>query len=143
MIAEILPEVSAIWFRSMIITRKLLWIDGLAGAVAGVIVLLASSWLSRLYRLPLDMLLLMGVANLVYASYSLSLAMRSKRPKSCILLLVVANLAWAVICLRWAVIFAGTASVFGLAHLMGEAVFVVGLASIEWRSREQLRISES
>lgn len=119
--------------------RKLLWVDGLAAAVAGGAVLLASSWLSGWYRLPQDLLFLTGMVNLAYVSYSLSLAMRPKRPKKLILLLVIANLVWAVLCLRWAVIFAGTASLFGLAHLVGEALFVGGLASLEWRLREQLR----
>jgi hypothetical protein len=121
------------------IPRKLLWVDGLAGATAGAAVLLASRWLSDWYRLPLDLLFLIGMANLVYASYSLSLAIRPKRSKRLIVLLIFANLVWAVICLRWAVVFAGTASLLGLVHLVGEALFVAGLAGLEWRLREQLQ----
>lgn len=35
--------------------------------------------------------------------------------------------------------FAGSASPFGLGHLVGEAIFVGGLAGlVEWRWREQL-----
>jgi hypothetical protein len=33
---------------------------------------------------------------------------------------------------------AGTASAFGLAHLVGEGLFVGGLAVLEWRRRERL-----
>lgn len=119
--------------------RKLLWVDSLTGAIVGVIVLLAITWLREWYRLPMNLLLLNGAANLTYACYSLSLAMRTRRPKVLILLLIVANLTWAVLCLRWAFVYAGTASLFGLAHLIGEALFVGGLASLEWRWREQLR----
>lgn len=120
---------------------KLLWIDGLGGAVAGAVVLLVGSWLSAWYQLPRDLLILMGVANLGYGMYSLSLARRSIRPKNLILLLIVANFFWAVVCVRLAVAFAQTASWLGLAHLVGEALLVGGLASVEWRFREQLRIA--
>jgi len=33
---------------------------------------------------------------------------------------------------------AGGASVFGLAHLLGEGAFVGALATLEWRERERL-----
>lgn len=123
----------------MDLRRRLLWIDGLAGAVVGIVVLMLGGWLSEWYQLPRDLLVLMGLANLAYASYSLSLAMRSKRPRFLIRLLVVANLTWAVACLRWAVVFSDNASIFGLAQLVGEALFVGGLACLEWRWRELLR----
>lgn len=123
----------------MVLRRKLLWVDGLAGAVAGVAVLLLGGWLSKWYRLPQDFLFFIGLVNLAYGSYSLSLARRARRPKTLILLLVVANLTWAVLCFRWVVVFGETASLFGLAHLVGEGLFVGGLACLEWRWRELLR----
>ena len=119
--------------------RQLLWVDGLGGAVAGVAMLTMGGWLSEWYQLPRELLFLMGWVNLAYGSYSLSLAMRSKRPKPLILLLVVANLVWTVFCLRWAVVFSETASFLGLAHLVGEGLYVGGLACLEWRWRELLR----
>lgn len=123
----------------MDLRRKLLWVDCLAGAVVGIAMLVLGGWLSEWYQLPQDLLFLMGLANLAYASYSFSLAMRSKRPKTLIRLLVVANLTWAVACFRWAVVFSETANLFGLAHLVGEGFFVGGLACLEWRWRELLR----
>jgi hypothetical protein len=36
---------------------------------------------------------------------------------------------------------AHSASVFGVAHLAGEGLFVGGLAALEWRERERLRRS--
>jgi hypothetical protein len=124
---------------SMDVRRKLLWVDGLAAAAGGVAVLLSGSWLSGWYGLPRDLLLLIGGVNVGYALYSLSLAARAERPKALILLLVLANLGWAFVCLQWAVVFADTASLFGVAHLAGEGVFVGVLASLEWRWRELLR----
>jgi hypothetical protein len=123
----------------MDVRRKLLWVDGLAAAVAGVAVLLSGSWLSEWYGLPREILLLVGGVNLSYALYSLFLAARAERPKALIILLVIANLVWAFVCLQWAVAFADTASMFGVTHLAGEGVFVGVLASLEWRWRELLR----
>ena len=122
----------------MISRKQILWVDGFAGAIAGVAVLLASGWLCDLYRLPVSLLVFIGTANLVYGCYSISLASRARRPKILILLLVVANLSWAVLCLRWAFVYAETASFFGLAQFIAEAIFVAGLASLEWRWRGQL-----
>jgi hypothetical protein len=81
----------------------------------------------------------MGVANLAYGTYSGALARRARRPYALLVLLVVANATWAVLCGVAAVALAGTASAFGLAHLVGEGVFVGALAALEWRERERLR----
>lgn len=119
--------------------RNLLWIDGLAGAIVGVAMLTLGGWLSELYRVPKDLLILMGLVNLAYASYSLSLASRSRRPIPFILLVAAANLIWAVFCFRWAFVFSETASFLGLAHFVVEGLFVAGLACLEWRWRELLQ----
>ena len=118
---------------------KLLWIDGLGALVAGVVVLLISGWLSGWYGLPQQLLSFIGVVNVVYASYSISLALRSERSAKLLLLLVIANLIWSFVCLILAFIFSETATLFGLGHLVGEALYVGGLASLEWRWRELLR----
>lgn len=118
--------------------RKLLWVDCIAGGIVGIFVLSLAGWLSTWYRLPKDLVLLMGGANAAYAMYSFSLARRSRRPAYLITLLVVANMTWAVLCVRWAVIYWQDASFFGLAQLLLEALFVGGLACLEWRSRELL-----
>ena len=119
--------------------RKLLWVDCTAAVVAGAAVILLHGWLSSLYQLPREFLLFIGVANIVYASYSFSLAVRKKRPIILISFLVVANLMWAGMSLWWVVVFAGTASLFGFAHLLVEGLFVGGLALLEWRWRELIR----
>ncbi|MDC6170492.1 hypothetical protein [Paucibacter sp. XJ19-41] len=117
---------------------KLLWIDGSAAALAGSLCLLLSPALAQLHALPQNLLQLIGVVNLLYAAYSFCLAMRASRPRLLITLLVIANSVWAAVCLGMAASFAGTASIFGLAHLVGEAVFVAGLARLEWQWRERL-----
>ncbi|MBY0589248.1 hypothetical protein K2X85_18900 [bacterium] len=125
----------------MTLIRNLLYVDGFAGATAGALVVLASRWLSEWYGLPLNFVIFMGIVNLAYATYSLSLAQASVRPISLILLLVVANLTWMVFCFGFAGFFFETASPFGITHLAGEGVFVGFLAALEWQWRDQLRYS--
>jgi hypothetical protein len=122
----------------MHIIRNLLWIDCSAGALVGVLLLLFSGWLSSLYSLPLGVLHVMGVMNLLYAAYSLSLAMRGERPKILLGFLIAANAIWALICLALAAYFFATATFWGIGQLLGEAVFVGGLAALEWRFCQQL-----
>ena len=122
----------------MLLLRKLLWIDCGAALLAGLAVLSLSAWLGRIYALPRGLLVAMGVANLAYSAFSFSLARRARRPRSLIVVLVVANASWAALCGIAAVRLAGVASAFGLAHLIGEGLFVGGLAALEWRERTEL-----
>ena len=117
---------------------RLLWLDCGAGAFVGITVLLFHGWLSDLFQLPARLVFVMGMANLAYALYSFSLALRQKRPLMLIKLLVLANFTWAVLCFTWFAAFAATASIFGLAQLGLEGLFVGGLALQEWRQRDAL-----
>lgn len=49
-----------------------------------------------------------------------------------------ANGGWAVFCLVEALVLTGKASLFGLAHLVIEGLYVGWLASVEWSLRNQL-----
>jgi hypothetical protein len=118
--------------------RNLLWVDCTAAALAGVAMLALGAWLSRWYGLPGELLSFMGAANLLYATFSLSLAVRRRRAMRLIHLLVFANLAWSAVCVGLAVAFSGSATWLGTAHLIGEALFVAGLARLEWSRRERL-----
>lgn len=118
--------------------KHLLWIDCIAAALAGSAVLLLMPWLPRWYGLPPGLLQAVGVANLLYGSFSFALAVQHRRPRALIQVLVVANAGWAMVCVAMAAHFLGTATLFGLAHLVGEALFVGGLAACEWRWRSLL-----
>lgn len=122
----------------MRIAKSLLWIDCTGGVVAGVAVLTLSGWLSTLYRLPVDLVVTMGIANLVYGGFSFSLARRRTRPRALLLVLVAANLCWALFCAITTVIVATRASYFGLAHLILEGMYVGGLGMLEWKHRVAL-----
>ena len=118
--------------------RNLLWLDCTAGALVGVVVLILDDWLSRWYQLPVRLIFFMGMMNLVYASYSFSLALRSKRPMRLIKILVFANLTWSLLLLVWVILFQATATWLGLLYLSLEAIFVTMLAFFQWRSRKLL-----
>lgn len=118
--------------------RNILWVDCSGAAAAGAAMLALSGWLSSLYGLPREFVLGLGVVNLIYGAYSFSLAVRARRPRALITLLVVANGTWTVFCLVAAALLSAKASVFGLGHLIIEGLYVGWLASVEWRQREQL-----
>lgn len=100
-----------------------------------------STLLSDLHDLPRGFLQFTGAVNLVYSSYSFSLAVRGTRPMLLIKLLVFGNVGWAVVCLSLAARFSASATLFGMGHLVGEAIFVGGMAALEWRQRDELQIA--
>lgn len=119
---------------------KLLQIDSFSGLIVGAAELLLSSWLHVWYRLPLSFIYVMVTANFIYGCYSFSLYRRKRRPLSLIVLLIVANLSWGLLCVIWTLIFASTASPFGLVHLLLTALYVTVLAYLEWRNRNLLLV---
>lgn len=132
------PESS---FRPMLLwpmpsLKTLLWIDCTAAVLAGsaVVALTLTGFLPALHALPREFLLLLGTVNLLYGSYSFSLAVQRRSPKRWIAVLVLANLFWAAMCLGFSAVFFGSATPFGMVHLTGEAIFVGGLALFEWRA---------
>lgn len=118
--------------------KSLLWIDCFGGLAVGVCVLVLSSWLSTLYALPEPFILALGTANLAYGTFSLSLARRAIRPRALLLLLVGANLTWAIFCFAASAVFASQASAYGLALLLFEGAYVGGLGLLEWRFLDAL-----
>ncbi|MEM9185356.1 MAG: hypothetical protein AAGB00_02535 [Planctomycetota bacterium] len=118
--------------------RDLLWLDGLAGLAAGVVVLPLSGVIAAWHEMPLGWWLLNGVMNLVYASYSLSIARLRRRPAGLVAVIAAGNLLWAGVCVGAATWFRATATPIGLAHLLLEAAFVGSLGAVEWRARRRL-----
>jgi hypothetical protein len=118
--------------------KSLLWIDCSGGLAVGIVVLARSPWLSTLYGIPQHFITALGAANLAYGTYSFSLARRTARPRAMLLLLVGANLTWAIFCAVASAYLASHASVLGLAHLLLEGAFVGGLGLLEWRYIDDL-----
>ncbi len=125
-------------FPSLRIAKALLSIDCVGGLAVGVLVLTLSSWLSTLYGMPERFVIALGVANIAYGAFALSLARRAVRPRALLLLLGGANLAWAVFCVIASAILASRASAYGLALLLFEGAYVGGLGLLEWRCLDSL-----
>lgn len=117
---------------------RLLWADSIAGLSVGILVLALAGWLSELYGLPERLVVFVGCANVVFGSYSGSLAVRARRTRKWILFLVMANASWALFCIALSIQFADSARLLGVAALMLEALFVGILAGLEWRFRDRL-----
>ena len=107
--------------------------------MVGVLILALSVWLQDLFRLPLPIILWGGCVNLLYGSYSLSLARRTTRPDSLIRFLILANATWTPVCAFLVYMHLHSASLLGLGYLALEGLYVGGLACLEWRWKEHLR----
>ena len=116
--------------------RTLLWIDCTAGAtVGGAVRLLATGdYFSSLTGLPEWLLIFMGLANLLYATFSFSIVTAARYNAMPVRILVLANAAWSMACIFMACFFFSTATRLGLSYLMIEAAFVGCLAYLEWRA---------
>lgn len=123
----------------MNLRRRILWIDGIAALLAGVLLLITVDWLEERYNISEETLSFFALVNLSFATYSLSIAMLKNRPLVLIGMLVIANLTWSINCIRLGFLLRNTASILGLIHLIGEAIFVGGLAYWEWRYRKLLQ----
>lgn len=124
------------------LARSLLWIDCAGGLTVGAFVLNFTDWLAALYAFPVELVRVMGTANLLYGAFSLSLARRAVRPRALLVLLVSANITWAVLCAAAVVVLAAHASRIGLATLLFESVYVGGLGALEWKHRALLGTRE-
>lgn len=120
----------------MVALRSLLWVDCSAGFAVGAagLALTAQGFLGPFLGLPQTLLVVIGCANLLYASFSFTLALSARPRARLVSALVVANLVWSGVCVLMLAACLDAASVFGVSYLMGEAAFVGGLASLEWRA---------
>ena len=111
--------------------RSLLWFDCTAAGVVGVATLAASELLAPLFGMPRTVLVVTAFANLAYSGFSYSLARMPEAPGGRVRALVVANFAWAVVCVALAAVFARPGSWLGVAYVLAEATFVGCLAAAE------------
>lgn len=115
---------------------RILLLDWSGAAVVGVVTLLLHDWLSAVGGLPPRVLVGVGLANLVYAAFSFSLWFREpERRLGWITALVVANLAWSVICVGLLIVHWSVVMPLAVLHLGIEAVYVGALGIMEWRVR--------
>lgn len=115
-----------------------MWLDSLGGLFVGASVLALSGWLADLHGLPYEVIVFMGGANVAYGSFSLSIQLRRRRMMRHIALLAGANVSWLAVCVALALMYRASITAFGVAHLLGEGVYVAGLGALEWRRRQSL-----
>ncbi|MCO5165818.1 MAG: hypothetical protein M9894_05560 [Planctomycetes bacterium] len=117
--------------------RLVLCVDAGAGATVGLLLLVLRAWVADLYGLPLALVEVVGAANLAFASGSGTLAVgaaRGRAPsRAAVAALITANATWAAVCLGLVALTWPSATVFGVAHLALEGLFVGGLAALEAR----------
>lgn len=119
----------------------ILWLDCIGGLVVGVVVL-ASCWLLAAWEgLPLSVVVLMGMANLAYGSYSLCVTTRRRRPMYLLKVLAAANIAWLPVCIAVAALWWNQITSLGLLHVICEGAYVAGLGYTEWKIRNLLAVT--
>lgn len=114
---------------------NVLHVDGSAGLAMGLVLFALAEWVSELYRLPLNIILFLASANIIYGCYALALALSNQRSLMAIKVLSIANSVWVVICVAIVVLYVQTASPVGFLFIGGEALFVGVLAVYEWKNR--------
>ena len=117
---------------------RIFWIDGLAALSAGAFVLVLRGFLAELYALPLALITSIGLVNVGYSAFGLTLAVKKRRRAALIAGLAAANYSWGFVCLSFVIRFASAAHPLGFAHILFEATFVAALATVEWKNRRAL-----
>ena len=120
---------------------KLLWLDCLGGISVGGIVLAISKLLSRWQNVPVNVVIAMGIANLLYGSFSLYVTTRKPRRLKQVRTLAVANMFWLIVCLFITIAYRKDLSMIGWLLILGEGVYVAGLGFTQWRWQRELTVS--
>lgn len=118
---------------------RILMIDSLAGLAVGIATLVLTPLLTGpIFQWPIGYVFFIGGANIVYGCYSGMLLLSRRRfgrvPEAGVILLIIANSAWAGQCFAqiwW--LGHGEPPVLLLVHMALEAVFVLALAFVEAR----------
>ena len=118
--------------------RNILWLDCLGGLVAGAIVLTFCETISSWDGLPLAVIIVSGVANLVFGTYSLFVTTRKTCPRFLVEVLALANMSWLVVCALIVLLNWQQVTALGILHIIGEGVYVASLGFVEWMWRNEI-----
>lgn len=124
--------------NSLARARTILALDGGPGLGVGLVVLALYRILTDWFGLPSEIVLLIGLANLVYGLYSGSLALfvhfKGRPPRRFFVnFLIAANLAWSLVCVWLLATYWPSIRWLGMLHVGLEGCFVVFLAVLEFR----------
>ncbi len=118
--------------------RKLPWIDGFAGLTVGLFMFALREPLSAFYGLSAGVVSFIASANVAYSVFGLCLGALRRKPRALLYWLIFANFLWSVVCVVLLARVSSSASLFGLAHIALEGLFVSGLGFLEIRNRREI-----
>lgn len=116
----------------------ILWMDGLAALIVGLLVLSLRKDLSILFNLPEALLYAQAVTTLVYASYSTTLARKKIYSRKLVRVLGIANLAYVVGVIILFILTLAQTTTLGKAYFGAEIVGISALATIELKQLKYL-----
>ena len=120
--------------------RNILWLDCIGGLIVGVAVLTFFRAVGSLGGLQTAVVIGMGLANLLYGSYSLFVATRKPRPRRLVEILAYGNMAWLGVCVLVTFLEWDRVTPLGILHVIGEGIYVAGLGIVEWFWRHELGV---
>jgi len=101
----------------------------------GVLLFALLEWVSVLYNLPVNIVVLLASGNVIYGIYALNLAFLVSKPAYTITVLAIGNVVWAFICIAIVLYYVQTASLIGIMFIVLEAGVVIILAYYEFKLR--------
>ncbi|MBE7439616.1 MAG: hypothetical protein HS115_14260 [Spirochaetales bacterium] len=116
----------------MVGRSRILWVDGSAGLVAGIVLLAFHPFWAELTGLPRWLLVFQGCANFVYAAFAYFLAARRGQPRIGLFVLVGGNLAYALLAAVFLIVFFPVCTAWGVLLFTAEVLVVGGLGILEW-----------
>ena len=119
-------------FASPKFLRNVLWADAAAGAGSSLLHLLAAGLLAELLGLPYAILVMSGVALLLYVAAATYLAICDPIPRTGVSMLIAGNWAWVGACAVVFMMNASTMTPLGQAYVVVHALAVAALAELEW-----------
>ncbi|MEO7392647.1 MAG: hypothetical protein ABIU58_10760 [Ramlibacter sp.] len=119
-------------FASPRFLRNVLLADAASCIATGVLQLLFTADLARLFNLPAVLLIGTGWFLLAYAAFVGFIATRDPVPRGGVWLLVAGNLGWAAGCLALLASGAIAATALGVAWILAQAATVAVLAELQW-----------
>jgi hypothetical protein len=116
---------------NLISLKTLLWIDGFAALLSGVLMLTLKNIVSPIFNLPENLLTFLAIVSLAYSPFSIYLAKQKSNSKQLMTILVLANSIYAFFCFILAIYFHKTATLIGIGYLLFDSIVVATLAILE------------
>lgn len=123
---------------SHVFLRRVLWIDAIAGIGTGLLQLTLTEQMAQLLGLPAVLIQGTGLGLFAFVALAIYVATRPTIPQTPLLVLIVLNGLWAMGCV-WVAFGAGLSPTpVGIGNLLVQAVFVVGLVTLQTKGLRQL-----